>query len=30
MKGLGTSCLPFLYGREAEVRLGFTEDLRRL
>jgi hypothetical protein len=27
--GLGTSCLPFLFGREAEVRPGFTQDGRR-
>ena len=27
--GLGTYVLPFLCGREVEVRSGFTEDLRR-
>ena len=27
--GLGTSLFALLCGREVEVRLGFTEDLRR-
>jgi len=29
-RGPGTSCLPFLCGREVEVRPGSTEGLRRL